>query len=60
MKVCLLYEKLWGGFSRNISEIDQTCQKHLIFHPFGYVKVQIIEQVYLEHHANIEEVLWYR
>ena len=27
--------------------------------PFGYVKVQIIEQVYLEHPSKIEEVLWY-
>ena len=28
--------------------------------PFGYVKVQIIEQVYSEDPSNIEEVLWYR
>ena len=27
--------------------------------PFGYVKVQIIEQVYSEDPSNIEEVLWY-
>ena len=26
--------------------------------PFGYVKVQIIEQVYSEDPSNIEEVLW--
>ena len=28
--------------------------------PFGYVKVQIIEQIYSEDPSNIEEVLWYR
>ena len=27
---------------------------------FGYVKVQVIEQVYSEHPSKIEEVLWYR
>ena len=27
--------------------------------PFGYAKVQIIEQVYSEDSSNIEEVLWY-
>ena len=28
--------------------------------PFGYVKVQITEQIYLEDPPKIEEVLWYR
>ena len=28
--------------------------------PFGYVKVQIIEQVYSQQPSKIEEVLWYR
>ena len=28
--------------------------------PFGYVTVQIIEQVYSKDPSNIEEVLWYR
>ena len=28
--------------------------------PFGYVKVQIIEQVYSEDPSNIEKALWYR
>ena len=28
IKVCLLEEKLWDGFSEDTSETDQTCQKH--------------------------------
>ena len=32
MKVCFLQENLWDGFSRNISEADQACQKDMIPH----------------------------
>ena len=44
-----------GGTSRHFNE---KCLYSTS--PFGYVKVQIIEQVYSEDPSNMKEVLWYR